>query len=104
MPALQLRSGQAPVGIQYSLSLGNSLWLLFRQQTNYAQSSANSRSEEPALQPQVVLPLGGQRLPDLPDHFFGRAAGGLGEPDLAAQGHERGGKNQGRAFVLAPAR
>src|SRR5438093_13100691 len=58
MPALQLRSGQAPVGILCSLSLGNSLRLLFRQQANYAQSSANSRSEEPALQPQVVVPLG----------------------------------------------
>src|SRR5207249_4161327 len=39
MPALRLRSGQAPAGIQCSRSLGNPLWTLFRQRANYAQSS-----------------------------------------------------------------
>src|SRR5436309_5303631 len=39
IPALRLRSGQAPAGIQCSLSLGNPLRPLLRQQANYAQSS-----------------------------------------------------------------
>src|SRR5438034_6831316 len=39
MPALRLRSGQAPAGIQRSLSLGNPLRTLLRQRANYAQSS-----------------------------------------------------------------
>src|SRR5207247_524089 len=39
MPALRLRSGQAPAGIQCSLSLGNPLRTLLRQRANYAQSS-----------------------------------------------------------------
>ena len=34
MPALRLRSGQAPAGIQCSLSLRNPLRILFRQQAN----------------------------------------------------------------------
>jgi len=36
MPALRLRSGQAPAGIQGLLSLGNPLRPLFRQRANYA--------------------------------------------------------------------
>ena len=39
MPALRLRSGQAPAGIQGSLSLGNLLRTVLRQRANYAQSS-----------------------------------------------------------------
>ncbi len=39
MPALRLRSGQAPAGIQCSLSLGNPLPTLLTQRANYAQSS-----------------------------------------------------------------
>src|SRR6266567_3922130 len=39
MPALRLRSGQAPAGIQWSLSLGNPLRTLLRRRANYAQSS-----------------------------------------------------------------
>src|SRR5205823_4563534 len=39
MPALRLRSGQAPAGIQCSLSLGSPLRTLLRQRANYTQSS-----------------------------------------------------------------
>ncbi len=39
MPALRLRSGQAPAGIQWSPSLETPLRPLFRQRANYAQSS-----------------------------------------------------------------
>src|SRR5204862_5874313 len=41
MPALRLHSGQAPAGIQCSLSLGNPLRTLLRQRANYAQASNN---------------------------------------------------------------
>src|SRR5882724_6724495 len=39
MPALRLRSGQAPAGIQCACSLGTRLRPLLRQRANYAQSS-----------------------------------------------------------------
>ena len=55
MPALRLRSGQAPAGIQGSLSLGNLLRTVLRQRAHYAQSSALYGSVE------ILSPGSGER-------------------------------------------